>query len=404
VPVWHERTRAAVEAGKLALVGITQEQHRDRCALFAQWQGLDWPILWDPVNRTEAPVVPVAIAVDEHGIVRSVDLTLERLDEFLAASHEDDAPASEPAELGIRESNRGPDELEPGTVLDADAATSRLLWSARPDAGVLGPADFAACIDALDRARAAEHSPPSAAFRLGVALRLRHDSPAAQPQDFQASLDRWGEALRADPTQYIWRRRIQQWGPRLDKPYPFYGWIEEATREVRARGETPVVVRVPLTSSELAGREPIDEVGAEREHPDPRREVPRDRDGLVTIGVAVAPHTESGEDPASGRGAQVHLALRPSAAHDVHWSNDAGPCEVWVDDATSWELERPDVSLPVPADQETSSEVRRVDFTVTVPREGATLSGTAFYYVCEGSSGACRFLAQDFTVALPSAR
>lgn len=403
MPVWHERTKAAREAGKLRLVGITEEQHPDRCALFAQWQRLDWPILWDPFNLTESPVVPVAIALDEHGIVRSVGLTIDRLDEFLAASYED-APGSKPVALGVREAKGRSRELEPGAVLDADAAMSRLLWSGRTDAQSLSPRDFATCVEALARACSAEHAVPSAAFRLGVALRLRHDSPAAPDQDFQASIDRWGDALRADPTQYIWRRRIQQWGPRLDKPYPFYGWIEQATREVSERGETPLVVRVPLTSSEIAGREAIGGAGTERKHPDPERKVPRDQAGLVTIEVAVAPHTEDRGDPAARRSAQIHLALRPSPARDVHWSNDAGACEVWIDDPKNWELVRADFSLPVPRDAETSSEVRRVDFTITAPPEAAKLSGTVFYFVCEGGSGACRFLAQDFIVALPAAR
>ena len=51
--------------------------------------------------------------------------------------------------------------------------------------------------------------------------------------------------LDIDPNQYIWRRRIQQYGPRLDKPYPFYDWgAASAREEIAARGETPVGLTV----------------------------------------------------------------------------------------------------------------------------------------------------------------
>ena len=62
MPVWHEKTRSLVKAGKLALLGVIQEQHPDRCRLFAQWQEFDWPILWDPFNLTGAAVVPILTA------------------------------------------------------------------------------------------------------------------------------------------------------------------------------------------------------------------------------------------------------------------------------------------------------------------------------------------------------
>ena len=81
-------------------------------------------------------------------------------------------------------------------------------------------------------------------FRLGVALRKRYDSPHRQPGDFQAAVDAWKGALDIDPNQYIWRRRIQQYGPRLDKPYPFYDWVPQAREEIAARGETPVGLTV----------------------------------------------------------------------------------------------------------------------------------------------------------------
>lgn len=70
MPVWHEGTQRWRENKDLVVIGITQEQHPDRCQLFAQWQGFEWPILWDPLNLTGSNLVPALFAIDEYGIVR----------------------------------------------------------------------------------------------------------------------------------------------------------------------------------------------------------------------------------------------------------------------------------------------------------------------------------------------
>ena len=66
MPVWYEKVRPLVEEGSLAVVGIVQEQHPDRTALYAQWKEYDFPILWDPFGHAGLKVVPVISAVDEH--------------------------------------------------------------------------------------------------------------------------------------------------------------------------------------------------------------------------------------------------------------------------------------------------------------------------------------------------
>ena len=54
------------------MLGIAQEQHADRCRLFAQWRQLDWPILHDPINVMQVRGVPIEVGIDEQGIVRSL--------------------------------------------------------------------------------------------------------------------------------------------------------------------------------------------------------------------------------------------------------------------------------------------------------------------------------------------
>ena len=129
VPVWHERTRALVEAGELAIVGIVQEQHPDRTALYAQWQGVDFPILWDPFGVAGLEVVPVVSAADEHGIVRAAKLDPRRFeDQFVAGFMEVEyapLPAAPARELAFRVSD--PAREAEGDRAKALVAMSRLL-------------------------------------------------------------------------------------------------------------------------------------------------------------------------------------------------------------------------------------------------------------------------------------
>lgn len=387
MPVWHEKTRALRESGELIVIGITQEQHPDRCRLFAQWQEFDWPILWDPFNLSGAKVVPLITAVDEYGIIRATRLHPDRFEEqFMARVFDAPGPAPEAAPR-VR---RG---LSAADASPVDHALARILFE--------GMEHIDETVHALE-ASAAETASAETQFRLGVAYRLRYDSALTRPDDFQASLDAWGRALAEDPNQYIWRRRIQQYGPRLDKPYPFYDWIAKATAEISERGESPQPVLVTLTESEVADprRKPLPWHEHE-EPPDPKHRITRDRGGLVTIESAAAPHT--GSTPL-GQAApiRVHLALRPDADRDVHWSNDAGPLVVWATVPKGWEIVHNLYTLTPGEDAaETSSEVRRLDFEV-VPPLGYTGSGRvrgyALYYVCEGESGECVYRRSDFSV------
>ena len=107
---------------------------------------------------------------------------------------------------------------------------------------------------------------------------MRHESSGRRPGDFQAAVDAWGRALELDPNQYIWRRRIEQYGPRLSKPYAFYDWVAQARAEISGRGETPIPLAVEPYGSELAG--PGRDVwpdGTGPAEPDPERSDPAGR-------------------------------------------------------------------------------------------------------------------------------
>ena len=111
-----------------------------------------------------------------------------------------------------------------------------------------------------------------------------------QAGDFQAAVDHWQAALDIDPNQYIWRRRIQQYGPRLDKPYPFYDWVAQSREEIAARGGTPWELAVEPGRSEFA--EPLEDIsqrGAAGKLPDPEGRIHRDDGEFIDLEMVVVP-------------------------------------------------------------------------------------------------------------------
>jgi len=231
-----------------------------------------------------------------------------------------------------------------------------------------------------------------------VARRLRYDSGARRPQDFQAAVDHWAHALSIDPNQYIWRRRIQQYGPRMDKPYPFYSWIDEARRDLLARGEEPVPLLAELTPSEraepLRGFAGAGDAGTE---PDPEGKVHAD-DGLVSVETAVAFDTSRKEPVAS-----VHVTFRPNPERRAHWNNEVAPMVVWFgtgETPSSWQLGTRWVEEPGP-ESATSTEARRftIDVRLDEVPEGL-LEGYALFHACEDVGGECVYLREDFRVPL----
>jgi len=93
VPVWNQKTKQWVEQGKLVVIAIAQEHHADRSRLFAQWHDIDWPILHDPINVMQVTGVPIEIAIDEYGIVRSTRRKLNTFEkDFLNYTFTPDNP------------------------------------------------------------------------------------------------------------------------------------------------------------------------------------------------------------------------------------------------------------------------------------------------------------------------
>lgn len=408
MPVWHATTRELRESGRLALVGLVQEQHPERAELFALWQDFDWPVLWDPFTLSGSQVVPRTFLLDGQGVVRAMNPRPEQIEALVAALEAEPAPALEPVtgdnpwaripesewHLGGGDKRLLAEQLDvpPGSpTAQAWAALAEVLfagaWS--HDAEVLDRA-----IDTLG-AYVAEHTDDAPMiFRLGVLLRMRLDRGTPRDGDFQAAVDAWSAALALRPSQYIWRRRLQQYGPRLDQPYPFYTWVDEARADLGARGVSmPSVGR--LTEAERARA--VTSPRAPEEAPDPAGTYPRDEDGWLRHESAVVFDTSRGRP----RG-RVHLTLTPDDRRDVHWNNETLPTLVWLDDPPAgWTLERRGFAVGETTSV-VSAEARAIDFEVELPAdsEGGTLTGYAIVQACEGDAGVCIALRHDFAVEI----
>jgi len=370
-------------------VGIIQEQHPDRCRLFMQWKQMDWPILVDALNLYGVSAVPITYLIDEAGIVRAVNPKPAEFEAFLASPARETGPpppVARPAIEKMRPAEDPASAAEWGTYADA-----LFLWG--------GDARLGRAIEAYERALRLAPGDGPMEFRLGVAFRRRHDSAVREPGDFQAAARHWAAALESDPNQHIWRRRIQQFGPRLDKPYPFYDWVEEARAAVRARGEAPSPLVTEPSGSEIAApaeRFSGDDGGARP--PDPAGRVRRDTERLISVDTAVVP-SAIGPDGVT----RAHLLLVPNAAHQAHWNNEAEPLRVWLDPPAGWRVDRREARAPQPP-AAVSTEPREIQFELKAPAvlEGRPVEvpGYALYYVCEEADGVCLFRRQDFVLAV----
>ena len=204
---------------------------------------MQWPILIDSLNLLELAAVPITLLIDEQGIVRSIRPSEEEFQAFLGSeSVPVSSKSAEPATPNLAQlekATRGgnPDVLGP-------YADALVMWG--------GEVRLPEAIQVYERRLETEPLDGPTHFRLGVAYRKRYDSSERQAGDFAKAVEHWGRALDIDPNQYIWRRRIQQYGPRLAKPYSFYDWVSQARLDIAARGETPAALSVEPGGAEFA--------------------------------------------------------------------------------------------------------------------------------------------------------
>ncbi|MBW7995688.1 MAG: hypothetical protein FVQ81_03760 [Candidatus Glassbacteria bacterium] len=354
-----------------------------------QWQQMDWPILVDRQNLLEVLAVPITALIDEQGIVRALRPSDEEYSRFLETDY---VGSTRPVPVRAEAPDLARLQEHAGRSADnqRNYAASLVLWGGD---------------EALDRAVEAyreavelepDHGPTH--FRLGAAYRARYDSDYRREGDFEAAISHWGRALELDPNQYIWRRRIQQYGPRLDKPYSFYDWVNQARREIEARGETPSVLRVEPGGAEFAyPSESFEAGGTELRSPDPDGRIFRDERRLIRAEVTVVPGTL-----APGETGRVHVVLRPDLSQKAHWNNEMEDLVFWIDTPDGWQVDNRHLTVPIPPEP-VSQETRRLEFEIKCPENaGGTVVVPAYslYYVCEDLNGTCLYRRQDIPVRI----
>ncbi|MFQ5413117.1 MAG: hypothetical protein ACE5E6_01535 [Phycisphaerae bacterium] len=393
--MWQSLVKPYVQAGALTVVGVVQEQHPDRARLYRQWRALDWPIFVDALNELGVAAVPIAVAIDASGVVRAASLRPSRL------AHKFMELRYEPIEVADGY-NRATAPDIPALQRTARRDNTADAWRALGDAWFITHGDGAMdrAVEAFERAVAVNPKDGRAQFRLGVALRRRSESVGHRPGDAQEAVRRWGLALAVDPNQYIWRRRIQQYGPRLDKPYNFYFWVDEARAAVRARGDTPVTLAVEPLGSEIAppDRGATNQSAPTVPDPDPEGRLRRDAAHLVGIEPVVTPHRVR-----PGRRVRVRLTFRLDERTKPFWNNEYKGLVTSLVLPSGLSVTESALRYPNAARPETR-EVRVLECEIAVGTAVApgnlTLPAYAVYDVCENERGVCHHLRQDFSIVV----
>jgi hypothetical protein len=371
------------------MAGIIQEQHPHRARLFMQWKQMDWPILIDRLNLLEVTAVPITALIDENGIIRALRPTDEQYREFLETDYSD-ADKARPQQVSAPDLEKLRQAAGASAQSWRDYAAALMLWGEDSSLGT--------AIDAFNSAvkLAPGHGPTH--FRLGVAFRSRYDSDYRQPDDFNSAIGQWSRALELDPNQYIWRRRIQQYGPRLDKPYSFYDWVNQARREIVARGETPSPLRVEPGGAEFAYPSKVFDSGTDTPaEPDPEGRIFRDRQGLIRAEVTVVP-----ENLRPGQTGRVHVVFRPDRSKKAHWNNEMEDLAFWIDTPEGWQVDKRRLTVPRPPEA-VSTEPRRLEFEFKCPENASgkvVLPAYSLYYVCEDVNGVCLYRRQDVPIKI----
>ncbi len=393
VPLWYEKTKPLVNDGKLVVVGVAQEQHPDRCRLFAQWKELEGPILQDPVNITRVRAVPVMTAIDEHGIVQDTQPKLETFEkDFVNKTFKGEAnpvahEALEPPDARV-------------TRRMADEARSAASYCDHAEALLIAgePAQIVEAIDVYGQAIEKDKKLARAYFGLGVAYRMRYDGEGRQSGDFQQAVDAWTKALKRSPNHFIYRGRLSQYGPRPNKPVAFYNWVETARKEIAARGQTPAPLVAELIGAEL--NSPKDSPPGHDVPPkgDPKGAIKRDEKGLIQIEQVVVMAADRSQAGRIG----VHLTFRPNVERDGHWHNEAEPLRVWIAKTAGVKIEPQVLEFAGPKESVTD-EPRTLSFDVEPGKKAKkklTAKGYALYNACEGRSGTALLLRQDLTIQI----
>ena len=439
MPVWYEQAQPLIESGRLVMLGVIQEQHAERCRLFQQWKQMQFPIVQDVINSNGIAVVPVYVGIDEHGYIRKIprdprQLQQEFVDVDYSGAKPDPAPAFSqvPVELATVAGWRSRVESHDSAANQLGLADALVVWERNTDAlteaiGIYRRLDsqlqeLAEANKDESEADSVDETPPAAErsrkrpkppgrleqirgqlnFRLGAANRILYEQQGqVDSETLLASVTRWEQALSLNPNQYIYRRRIEQYGPRLKKPYSFYDWVAQARDDIQSRGESPVPLPVEPNGAELAERARTMIVESQAENPDPAARIILDDGTLVQVHHAFVP-----TEPKPGEVIAVHINFQVRGT--AKWNHETTPLKMWVepDPATASEIKLSTnlVQDKTPYNAPESRQPVSLSFEMEIApsAEGPVrLNGFALFNICETRNGQCIFRRRNFTVEIP---
>lgn len=384
----------------MIMIGVIQEQHSDRCRLFQQWQKLDFPIAQDLLNTNGINVVPVYIGIDEFGVVKGrMRRPQDFIDNVLNAKSE--KPNKEFPQISLNDikiDERKRKAQETGSVDNLVRLGDALIqWNAESSDSIIQ------AIDSYQRAlQAAESKSPKTSradiqFRIATSNRLLYEAQGQRDPDlFWKSVQLWENALKTNPNQYIYRRRIEQYGPRLKKPYSFYDWVSIARDEIRERGEVPVQLAVEPNGAELAKKTKSLTVDSEQTNPDPDARVTVVEQDWVKVHFNTVP-----TNPKPGDVVAVHLGFHLS--DNAKWNHETAPLKVWLNIPKNGAKLSNQLGVDLtPYQSAESQKPISISYEMKLPdaqdgRAAETqITGFALFNVCESIDGQCIFRRRDF--------
>lgn len=394
MPGWHVFTEPLRQSGKINVLGIIEEQHPERAKLFMQWKKMDWPVYVDQFNLLNVKAVPITILIRPNGIIQAINPSKKFVSQSLN-DHAFDSDNQKPPGPGTKVKPEAPEK----SIHSYLTGTSNLNHLIREH-------QFA-----LKQNQIQSDQIGTWHFRLGVAFKIRDESPQRSQGDFSQALDHWEQSLTHVPSQYIWRRRMEQYGPAQTKPYPFYNWVNEAVEAIRARGDEPSIGDIYLTGSELASPGDIQPpagdslpVGFDSLPVTPNASVRVVSTMIPGHPIKVPQSAKPVRGPASAR--RIHV--RAELAHPDHitWNNESTPAHLHFPPSNFTTRPVNLRWLHFPNDQAHSSEPRSFDFEMWVPDFSASdhvpqfLDGFLVVNLCDLSTGACYLEKVTVTVKL----
>ena len=374
--MWYKKAKPFVESGELAILGVVQEQHAERALLYRQWKQFEFPIVQDATTSLNLAVVPIPILIDEHGIVRKTRARTKDLIKFMEQEFQKDA-----VEPSKRNRSEATVQIDEGNQLLHRTGDTKSQ-------------DIESAIGCFSKALELDSDNGKAMFALGVAHRMRFDSSDSRIEDFEAASTNWSNALATHPNQYIWRRRIQQYGPRLGKPYPFYDWVDDAIADIKKRGETPVELSVRLTGTEIAGPVRAFTAADSAENPDPEAKIRQADSGLIELATSIVPAKVK-----PGAAVRVHLHMN---ALKGNWNDEAGSMSVWINESSTGTPEKRLIEFSPDAGAD-SRGLKNLDFEFQTDdaTDKPQVEGFVLFHFCD-QQGVCFYCREDFIVKIPN--